>query len=132
MRAVPLGTRGSFTLTVGQDHLASRMKDSVLPPVLATPYLVLIVENAALDAIRPFLEPGESAVGTAVNIDHVAPTPVGHVVHGEAEVVKVDGRRIEFKVTVHDETEEIGKGSHERAVIKVDRFMQRLADKAKH
>ena len=130
MRAIPPGTSGSFTLKVMPDHLASRFKAAMLPPVLATPYLVLIAENAALDAIRPFLEPGESAVGTAVDLEHLAPTPVGHIVHGHAEVVQVAGRRIAFKISVRDEVEEIGRGTHARAVIDVARFMERLKAKA--
>lgn len=131
MRAIPPGASGSFTLKVMPEHLASRFKDAMLPPVLATPYLVLIAENAALDAIRPYLDPGESAVGTAVNLNHLAPTPAGHTVRGQAEVIEAQGRRIAFKVTVRDEIEEIGNGTHSRMVIDVARFMQRLNAKSK-
>jgi fluoroacetyl-CoA thioesterase len=80
IRPIPLGTRGSFAHTVAPQHLASVFKESTLPPVLATPVMILVMENAALDAIRSFLEPGESAVGVAVNVRHLAPTPVGHLV----------------------------------------------------
>ncbi len=64
MRQIPLGTRGTFTLRVLPEHLANRFKDAMLPQVLATPVMVLMMENAALNAIRPYLDPGESAVGT--------------------------------------------------------------------
>ena len=73
MRPIPLGARGSFALTVAPQHLATVFKESTLPPVLATPVMILVMENAALDAIRSFLEPGESAVGVAVNVRHLAP-----------------------------------------------------------
>jgi len=89
------------------------------------------MENAALNAVRAYLDPGESAVGTAVNIKHLAATPAGHQVTAEAVVTKVDGRRIEFDVTARDETEEIGKGTHERMVVDMARLDKRLAAKAR-
>jgi fluoroacetyl-CoA thioesterase len=98
----------------------------MLPPVLATPVMIMVMENAALNAIKAYLEPGESAVGTAINIRHLAPTPVGRQVVGEAEVTKVDGRRIEFRVRATEGGKEIGSGSHSRAVIDVAKFSKRL------
>ena len=98
MRQIPLGAKGSFTLLVQPEHLANRFKDAMLPPVLATPVMIMVMENAALNAVKAYLDPGESAVGTAVDIRHLAPTPVGRQVVGVAEVTKVDGRRIEFSV----------------------------------
>lgn len=129
MRAIPTGAKGSFTLKVRPEHLASRFKDPTLPNVLATPVMILAMENAALDAIRGFLDAGESAVGTAVDVRHLAATPVGHVVRAEAEVTKVDGRRVEFKVSARDETEEIGRGTHQRMVVDIARVNERLARK---
>jgi fluoroacetyl-CoA thioesterase len=104
----------------------------MLPEVLATPVMIMMMENAALNAIRPYLEPGESAVGSAIDVRHLAATPVGHTVRAEAEVTRVDGKRIEFKVSARDETEEIGNGTHQRAVIKLGSFNERLAGKGKH
>jgi fluoroacetyl-CoA thioesterase len=75
MRQIPLGARRTFTLCVQPEHLANRVKDAILPPVLATPVMILIMENAALNAIRPFLDAGESAVGIAVDVQHLAATP---------------------------------------------------------
>ena len=129
MKQIPIGTRGSYTLRVEPRHLASSFKDSILPPVFATPYLVLIMENAALNAIRSFLEPGESAVGSGINVRHLAATPVGHNVHAEAEVIRVEGKRVEFKVTASDEIEEIGNGTHQRVLIDLRTFNERLARK---
>ena len=132
MRQIPPGTKGTFTLRVEPGHLANRFKDAMLPEVLATPVMIMMMENAALDAIRPYLEPGESAVGTAIDVRHVAATPVGHTVRAEAEVTSVDGKRIEFKVSARDEVEEIGSGTHQRAVIDLGSFNERLAGKGKH
>jgi fluoroacetyl-CoA thioesterase len=131
MRQIPLGTKGTFTLRVRPEHLANQFKDAMLPEVFATPVMVLIMENAALNAIRSYLEPGESAVGSAINIRHLAATPVGHEVSAEAEVIAVNGRHIEFKVSARDEIEEIGNGTHQRTAIKLASFNDRLANKAK-
>jgi fluoroacetyl-CoA thioesterase len=129
MRPVPIGAKGTFTLRVMPAHLANQFKDAILPQVFATPMMVTIMENAALNAIRDYLEPGESAVGTIVNVKHLAATPVGHQVTATAEVTKVDGRRIEFNVSARDEIEEIGTGTHERMIVDIARLDKRLAAK---
>lgn len=131
MRVIPLGTRGRFTFVVEPRHLANQFKDAILPAVLATPMMILAMENAALNAIRDYLEPGETAVGTAIDIRHLAATPVGHRVTSEAEVIGAEGRRIVFAVTARDDIEEIGKGVHERMVIDVYRLTRRLVAKTK-
>jgi fluoroacetyl-CoA thioesterase len=131
MRDIPLGAKGTATLRVQPEHLANRFKDAMLPQVLATPVMVLVIENAALNAIRPYLEPGESAVGTGIDVRHLAATPVGHEVTAQAEVTEVDGRQIAFKVSARDESEEIGRGTHHRVAIDLERFNRRLAEKSK-
>ena len=129
MRPIPVGAKGTYSLRVTPAHLANQFKDAALPQVFATPMMVTAMENAALNAVREYLDPGESAVGTVVNIRHLAATPVGHQVTAEAEVTKVDGRRIEFKVSARDETEEIGNGTHERMVVDMARLDKKLAAK---
>lgn len=131
MRDIPPGTTGSFSLIVAPEHLASRFKDAILPPVLATPMMILMMENAALNAIRAYLEPGESVVGSAICVRHLAATPVGRRVAATATVMKLAGRRIEFSVSAHDGIEEIGNGTHERTVIDVQRMLRRLDAKAR-
>ena len=130
MRQIAVGTKGTAALTVRPEHLANRFKDAILPQTLATPVMILVMENAALNAIKPFLEPGESAVGTAVDVKHLAGTPVGRDVSAMAEVVKVEGRRIDFKVSASDGTDEIGRGTHQRIVINLASFNERLARKS--
>lgn len=129
MNSIPLGAKGSFSMIVAPEHLASRFKDPTLPPVLATPLMILFMENAALNAIREYLGPDESALGTVVNIRHLAATPAGQRVTAEAVVTGTEGRRIVFAVTAHDETQEIGSGIHERARVDLRRLAQRLAVK---
>jgi predicted thioesterase len=126
MRQIPVGARGSFNLLVQPEHLANRFKDAMLPSVFATPVMIMVMENAALNAIRAYLDPGESAVGTAVNVRHLAATPAGRQVTGEAEVTKVGGRQIEFAVRATEGDKEIGIGTHSRAVIDLAKFARRL------
>ena len=131
MRAIPIGAQGIYKLIVRPSDLANQFKDAALPPVFATPMMVTAMENAALNAVRDYLEPGESAVGTAVNIKHLAATPAGHRITAEAEVTGVEGRKIFFKVTARDETEEIGNGTHERMVVDLGRLGEKLRKKAR-
>src|ERR1700761_6890331 len=131
MRRIPLGTKGTFTLHVRPEHLANQFKDAMLPQVLATPVMIMAMENAALNAIKPYLDAGESAVGTEIDIRHLAATPAGHNVHAEAEVTEIAGRRIVFNVKASDEMEMIGSGTHQRTVINLQSFNERLAAKAR-
>ena len=131
MRPIPVGAKGRYALKVMPAHLANQFKDAALPQVFATPMMVTAMENAALNAVRDYLDPGESAVGTRVDVRHLAATPVGHQVTAEAEVTKVDGRRIEFKVSARDESEEIGAGRHERVVVDLARLERKLKAKAR-
>ena len=130
MASIPLGAKGTFTLLVAPQHLANQFKDATLPPVLATPVMIMAMENAALNALKPYLEPGQSALGTAVSVRHIAATPVGLRIVAEAEVTGVEGRRIEFKVTARDDVEEIGHGTHERRLVALGRIKDRLAAKS--
>src|SRR4029077_18275416 len=129
MKPIPTGVQGQYVHRVEPAHLANRFKDSILPPVFSTPYLILIMENAALNAIRQYLEAGESAVGTHVDVRHLVATPVGREVVGHAEVTGSEGRKIFFRVWATDGTEEIGAGTHERAVVNTSRTAGRLAPK---
>jgi fluoroacetyl-CoA thioesterase len=129
MKEIPIGARGAYTLRVEAGYLANSFKDSNLPPVFSTPYLVLIMENAALNAIKQYLEPGESAVGTRVDVRHLVATPVGREVTGHAEVIRVDGRKIDFTVWATDGDEDIGTGTHERTVVSVSRIIEKMAVK---
>jgi fluoroacetyl-CoA thioesterase len=129
MKSIPVGAAGSYSLVVASEHLASRFKDATLPPVLATPIMIMVMENAALNAIKPYLDAGESALGTRVDVRHLAATPAGRRVTGEAKVTSVDGRRIEFSVRAADGNEEIGVGTHERVVIELTRLSERMKSK---
>ena len=85
--------------------------------------------NAALNAMKPYLDAGETALGTRVDVRHLSATPAGRRVTGEAEVTKVDGRRIEFTIRATEGAEVIGEGTHERVIINLARFSEQLKAK---
>ena len=129
MKSIPVGAAGLFSLVVQPEHLASRFKDGTLPPVLATPIMIMMMENAALNAIKPYLDAGESALGTRIDVRHLAATPVRRHVTADARVTHVEGRRIEFAVRATDGDEEIGVGTHERMVVELRRLSERMKTK---
>jgi fluoroacetyl-CoA thioesterase len=130
MRPVPVGAKGNFEQMVGPDDLASRL-DPSLAQVMSTPTMAGMMELAAMRAIAPYLDPGESSVGMSLDIQHIAATPLGHLVRAEAQVTKSEGRRLEFIVRAIDEAEEIGSGVHRRAVIDAAKFNERIRPKMK-
>jgi fluoroacetyl-CoA thioesterase len=91
--------------------------------------MIMVMENAALNAIKPYLDAGESALGTRVDVRHLAVTPAGRRVTGEAKVTSVDGRRIEFSIRATDGDEEIGVGTHERVVVQLSKLSERMKAK---
>jgi predicted thioesterase len=97
--------------------------------VLATPIMVNLMEAAALQAVERFMPPGHQTVGTHLDVRHFAATPVGMRVRARAELVKVDGRTLTFRIDAEDERERVGEGEHERLIINVERFDQRMQKK---
>jgi fluoroacetyl-CoA thioesterase len=124
-----VGTAGEQRFVVEARH-AIDFAEGGMPAVLATPWLVWFLEHAARQAVTPFLEPGESTVGTYVEVRHAAPTPVGQAVTCRARVVQAEGTTIAFQLEAHDPHELIARGIHKLQVIRVDRFARRVQRKA--
>ncbi len=97
--------------------------------VLSTPMLLQLVEDAAMQCVAPLLDDDEITLGTHVDLAHVGPTPVGFIIRTEVEVLKVEGRRIEYAFTAFDEREKIAEGTHERYVATREKFRERLDEK---
>ena len=97
--------------------------------VFSTPSMTLLVEMASHQLAAPHMKPGQGQVGLSVNIRHLAPTPIGKKVRADAELVAIDRRKLTFKVTVHDDVEQVGEAEHERFVIDVDKYVERLKKK---
>ena len=122
------GLAGRAELIVGEQHTAPRV-GSGLVHVLATPVMINLFEAAALDAVDQYLPAGYQSLGTVLNVRHIAATPVGMKVVAEARVVRIEKRTVYLEVTAKDERELIGDGLHERVVVNVEKFDQRVARK---
>jgi len=122
------GLVGQAELTVGEEHTAPRVGSGKVH-VLATPVMINLFEAAALAACERFLPAGYQSLGTLLEVRHVAATPVGMKVVATARVTKVEGRTISFRLEARDEREPIGDGSHERVVVNVAKFDQRVQRK---
>ena len=123
------GLAGGAEIVVGTRDTAPHVGSGKIK-VLATPVLVSLMEEAALNAVEGLLPQGHQTVGTRLDITHTAATPVGLRVTAGAELTRVDGRRLTFRVWADDERERISAGTHERIVVNVARFDERIQDKA--
>jgi predicted thioesterase len=128
---VEVGQVSSLEQVVGPQHAADRFENTGVT-VLATPVLCHWFESAAVRAIAPQLEPGEASVGTRLTIEHLNATPLGMRVHVESRVVAVDGRRISFEAQARDEVELVARGTHERFVVGLERFLAGVEAKSAH
>ena len=122
------GRQGSATLVVGEAQTAPKIGSGRVR-VLATPVMINLMEAAALDAVEHLLPPGYQSLGIRLDVSHHAATPVGMRVTATARVIAVEGRKIQFAVEARDESEVIGGGSHERVVVNVARFDERVQKK---
>ena len=126
--SIEIGMKGRAETVVTAENTAQAV-GSGLVPVFATPYMVALMENAAVNAVQAQLAGGEGTVGTRLDVTHDAATPIGLKVWAEAEVTAVEGRRLTFAVTAWDEREKIGGGTHERFVIKPEKFLAKAQTK---
>lgn len=110
--------------TVGEDDTAVAVRSGDVP-VLATPRVVALCEQAAVETLRGRLDPGTTSVGMRVQLDHLAPTRVGSTVHTEATLEKVEGRRLTFTVSVNDQCGLVAAGKVTRVLVERDRFLDR-------
>ena len=115
------GLKHSETMTVTKENAASTLHSGALD-VFATPSMILLMEMTCMDAVQPHLDEGLTTVGTLVNVKHLAPTPIGMNVVCDCTLEEIDGRRLVFSVEARDEKEVIGVGTHERFIVKADKF----------
>jgi len=129
LKPVPTGVEGKAQVRVTEDTLASRMGSGAVE-VFATPNLVLLMEEAAVNAISPYLEGDETTVGSLVNIRHLAPTPPGLEVTARAVLTGTEGKKLIFQVEATDGIEKIGEGTHERYIVNHEKFIFRARQKS--
>jgi len=122
------GQTGQASTTVSPEQTARHLGSGGID-VYATPAMIALMEAAAVAAIDHRLAEGQASVGTALNVKHLAATPLGQPVRADAEVLSVEGRQVDFRVRAWDAHELIGEGTHTRFVIDVERFLKRLQNK---
>jgi predicted thioesterase len=122
------GLTAKIESTVTRDDTADSFGSGGVK-VLATPMMIGLMENAALSAVDTHLPGGYATVGTRLDIKHIAATPIGMKVYATAELSRIEGKRLTFKVEAYDEKEKIGEGCHERYIINVKRFMEKITEK---
>ena len=125
---LPVGREGTAALIVADAHTAPRVGSGRVR-VLATPVMINLMEAAALDAVEALLPAGHQSLGIKLDVSHHAATPVGMRIVATARLVGVEGRRLRFEVEARDEKETIGGGTHERVVVNVERFDERVQKK---
>jgi predicted thioesterase len=128
MANIPIGTSGEEKLLVTSE-VAINFLGMEGARVLSTPHMIGFMERTCRNTVLPLLDPGYDTVGTHVNVAHLAASPMGTTVTFRAEVSKVGERRVEFRVEAWDETEKIGEGTHERAIVNVAKFATKMAAK---
>ncbi len=128
--SIAVGVKGRADSLVNDGNTAQAACSGALP-VFGTPFMCALMEEAAWKSIAPYLEAGQSTVGTKLDISHDSATPVGMKVWAESEVVEVDGKRLVLKVAAYDEKGLIGQGTHERFIIQDERFLAKTAGKLK-
>jgi len=126
--SVFVGLKGYAECLVTQENTAQAACSGALS-VFGTPYMCALIEKAAWTSIAQELAPGESTVGTNLNVSHLSATPVGMKVWAETEVIEVDRKRIELKVSAFDEKGLIGEGTHQRFIVTNERFLSKAAQK---
>jgi predicted thioesterase len=122
------GLEGTAELVVGEEHTAPRIGSGKVH-VLATPVMINLIEAAALEAIEHLLPEGYQSLGTHLDVRHIAATPVGMRVTARAEVLRVEGRTVHFRVEARDEKDLIGDGTHVRVIVNVAKFDERVQRK---
>ena len=125
---IELGIKGRQETTVTSANVATNVGSGKVK-VFATPMMIALIEKAAVLSIEPYLEPGQSSVGTQINVSHCSATPMGMTVWAETEVIGIDRRRITFKVAAYDDKGLIGEGTHERFIIDIEKFQAKAESK---
>jgi len=120
-----VGKSATATTTVDDTNTAKAVGSGNLE-VFGTPMMIALMEEAAVSALTDDLEAGQSSVGTQINVDHIAASPLGAEITAVAVITGIDGRKVTFDLSASDNKNEVGKGTHTRFIIDIERFMAKL------
>ncbi len=132
--ALQVGLRHSRTITVSDELTVPQLPRAIgamegMPPVLASAYMIALIEATCIEALAAYLPEGQKTVGVHVNVAHTTPTPVGLAVTASVVLTAIEGRCLRFQVECYDDKEAISNGTHDRIIIDTDRFERRLVEK---
>ena len=123
-----LKNKGELTVTINETAASA---GSGGQPVFSTPHMIGLMENTAWASVEPYMEEGRTTVGTHLDVSHLSASPVGAHIICESELIEIDRRRLVFKLAAYDDAGLIGQGTHERFIIDIDKFMERVEAKLK-
>ena len=122
------GLSGEAAITVSNAETAASLGSGSIS-VYATPAMVALMENAAVRAVEGHMTPGQTTVGSQIDVHHIAATPVGMQVRAKAELIEVQGRKLSFRIQAWDKIEKIGEATHDRYIVEEEKFMDRVSKK---
>lgn len=125
-----LGIKGTAETVVVYENTAAAVGSGALE-VFSTPSMIALMEKASRELVQPYLEEGQSTVGTRLEVSHVAASPIGTHIHAESTLVEIDRRMLTFEVKAYADGELIGEGRHQRCIIYAERFMEKALAKQK-
>ena len=130
MEELKIGLRNEIESQSTKETTALELKSGTLK-VLATPAMICLMEQAAAELVEKNLSENLTSVGISINIAHKSPTPIGLKIRAEAEITKIEGKKIYFAVKAYDEVNEIGSGTHERYIVEKEKFQSKADSKIK-
>jgi predicted thioesterase len=130
MKEIKINTQNKLEMIVTEDQLASKV-GSGAADVFATPMMVALMENSAMQCLADFLDEGETSVGIEISVSHTSATPLGMNVYAISTITAVDGRKVDFDIEAFDECGKIGTAKHSRFVVNFEKFMQKTNAKLK-
>ncbi len=125
-----LGIKGAAETVVVYENTAAAVGSGALE-VFSTPSMIALMEKASKELVQPYLEEGQSTVGTRLEVSHVAASPIGAHIRAESTLVEIDRRMLTFEVKAYADGELIGEGRHQRCIIYAERFMEKALAKQK-
>jgi fluoroacetyl-CoA thioesterase len=125
---IPVGVKGEAMCLVNEENTAEKFASGAVP-VFGTPALVALIEQAAINALLSYIPEGYTTVGTRIDLEHLAASPLGMKINAVAKLTEIDGRRLIFKAEAFDDIEKVGEAIHVRFAVNLERFVEKAKSK---